>query len=694
MRMTKFLLLCFIVSMTSAVFAQSASEQGKLQHFNPEQADRSLDPCKDFFAYSCNKWLSANPIPADQIFWGTASGLSIWNLNVSRETMEQAAAKKEGRSQVEQQVGDYWTACMDEKGIDAAGMRDLTAELKRIRDIKEKSELIEEVAHLHKTLPGAWQGDDNQTNAPMFGFGSNQDLDDASLVVISVDQGGMALPSRDFYLKDDAKSVEIRNKYQAHVRRMFELSGESKEEAAKSAEAVLAIETGMAKVAMDNVTRRDPKKLNNKVSFEQLQALTPSLNWKRYIELVGAPAPHHYLVTSPDFFKGLEQLVQQHPLDHWKTYLRWHLLHDSAPYLTSAIVEENWGFYGHTLAGAEKMQPRWRRCVRAADRDLGEVLGQAYVAHAFPPESKQRVISLVHDVEASLEQDIKDVDWMSPKTKEQAIAKLKLIEDKIGYPNKWRDYSSVKISSNSYLQNVHEATAFEFKRQLGKVGKPVDRGEWTMTPPTINAYYDPQLNTINFPAGILQPPFFEKDMDEAVNYGGVGAVIGHEITHGFDDQGRQFDATGNLRDWWTEADSKAYDERGNCIANEYTEEIPEAGPGVKQNGRLTQGEDTADNGGTRLAFMALVSALAKQGKSVDDKGPDGWTSRQRFFLSYANSWCDQARPEVLRTQVLTNPHSVPKYRVNNTLANMPEFAQAFGCKKGTPMVHENACRVW
>ena len=694
MRMTKLLLICSILSIATSVSAQSDSEQGKLQHFNPDQANRALDPCQDFYNYSCGKWFASNPIPADQVAWGTASGLNLWNLNVSRETMELAAAKKEGRSQIEQQVGDYWSACMDEKGIDAAGMRDLAAELKRIQAIKQKSELIDEVAHLHKSLPGAWQGDDNQTSAAMFGFGSGQDLDDASLVIVSVDQGGVALPSRDFYLKDDAKSVEIRNKYQAHVRRMFELAGESKEDAAKSAEVVLVIETGMAKVQMDNVTRRDPKKLNNKMSLEQLQALTPSLSWRRYIEIVGASAPHHYLVTSPDYFRGLEQLVQQHPLDHWKTYLRWHLLHGAAPYLSSAIVEENWGFYGHTLAGAEKMQPRWRRCVRAADRDLGEVLGQAYVARAFPPESKQRVINLVHDVEAALDQDIKSLDWMSAKTKEEAAKKLKSIEDKIGYPNKWRDYSSVKISSNSYLNNVYEATAFEFKRQLNKVGKPVDRGEWNMTPPTINAYYDPQLNTINFPAGILQPPFFEKDLDAAVNYGGIGAVIGHEITHGFDDQGRQFDATGNLRDWWTPEDGKAYDERGNCIANEYTQEIPEAGPGVKQNGRLTQGEDTADNGGTRLAFMALEAAFKKEGKSVDEKGADGWTSRQRFFLSYANSWCAQLRPEVMRTQVVTNPHSVAKYRVNNTVSNMPEFQQAFGCKKGTPMAHENACRVW
>jgi endothelin-converting enzyme/putative endopeptidase len=692
MRITKLLLIGSIL--LTPAFAQSdSSEVPKLQHFDPQQADRALDPCQDFYKFSCQKWLTANPIPADQVVWGTGSGLNIWNLNVSRETMEQAA-KKSSRSQVEQQVGDYWSACMDEKGIDAAALRDLGPDLHRIAAIKDKAGLIDEVAYLHKTLPGAWAGNDNQTAAPMFGFGSSQDLDDASLVILSIDQGGLALPSREFYLKDDAKSVEIRNKYLAHVRKMFELSGESREAAAKSADIVMMMETALAKPQMDNISRRDPKKLNNKFSLDQLQALTPNLNWKRYLELVNAPAPHHYIVSAPGFFKALNQLIAEHPLDHWKTYLRWQLLHESAPYLSAAIVEEDWGFYGHTLAGAEKMQPRWRRCVRAADRDLGEVLGQAYVAQAFPPESKQRVVNLVHDIEAALDQDIKSLDWMSTKSKEEAAKKLQGIEDKIGYPNKWRDYSTLKINKDSYLRNVHASTAFEYKRQLDKVGKPVDRGEWGMTPPTINAYYDPQLNTINFPAGILQPPYFDKQYDAAVNYGAIGAVIGHEIIHGFDDEVRQFDATGNLRDWWTPEDGKAYDERGKCISNEYTQDIPEAGPGVKQNGLLTQGEDTADNGGTRLALMALEAALKKGGKTLDDKGEDGWTNRQRFFLSYANTWCNQARPEVLRTQVLTNPHSVPKYRVNNTIANMPEFQQAFGCKKGQPMAHDNACRVW
>jgi putative endopeptidase len=503
----------------------------------------------------------------------------------------------------------------------------------------------------------------------------------------------LGLPNRDFYIKDDAKSKAIRGQYETHIGKMLGLSGESAQQAAADAKTIMAIETAMAQAQMDNITRRDPKNLNNKMSLAQVQALTPSFDWKQYIEVIGAPpsAPH-YLVTSPQFFRSLEPLIQQHSLDDWKVYLRWHLIHGSAAYLSKAFVDENWGFYAHTLLGAKEQLPRWRRCVRAADRDLGMALGQAYVAAAFPPESKQRTVALVHDIEHALDQDITSVDWMQPATKEEAKTKLHAIEDKIGYPDHWRDYSSVKVMRNSYLDNVHEATAFEFRRQLSKIGRPVDREEWTMTPPTINAYYDPQLNTINFPAGILQPPFFDSNMEDAVNYGAIGMVIGHEITHGFDDEGRKFDAQGNLRDWWTPADAKAYDQRGECIADEYTQEIPEAG--VKQNGHLTQGEDTADNGGLRLAFMALSNKLQAEGKSVDTNEADGWTPRQKFFLSYANSWCEQYRPELMRTAVLTNPHSIPKYRVNNVVSNMPEFQEAFSCKKGTPMVRANQCRVW
>jgi putative endopeptidase len=402
---------------------------------------------------------------------------------------------------------------------------------------------------------------------------------------------------------------------------------------------------------------------------------------------VNAPSSDHYIVTSPDFFRAEEKLLQQHPLEQWKVYMRWQLLHHSAQYLNKAIEDESFDFFAHTLAGQEEQLPRWRRCVHMADRDLGEALGQAYVDRAFPPESKARTLEMVHD-------DIDTVSWMTPTTKEQATVKLKGIEDKIGYPSHWRDYSSVKITRESYVDNVEHATTFEFERWVAKIGKPVDRSEWTMTPPTINAYYDPQLNTINFPAGILQPPFFEKSMDDSVNFGAIGMVIGHELTHGFDDQGRKFDANGNLRDWWTAEDAKQYDERGKCISDEYTQDVPEAGPGVKQNGLLTQGEDTADNGGIHLALMALESDLKKQGKSLDEKGPDGWTYLQRFFLANAYSWCSNVRPELIRLIVTTNPHSMPVFRIDNVVSNMPEFAKAFGCKAGQKMVRANACRVW
>jgi putative endopeptidase len=688
-------LLCPVlgINRSHAQSAPASQSAPKLEHFDLSLVDKSLDPCQDFYQYACSKWNAANPIPADQVAWGTGSGLQYWNENILREALEKAAAQTSNRTDYEQKIGDYWAACMDESGIEAAGARDLKPELERIGQMTNKSQLADQVAHLHRAVPGAWQADDNQTRAALLGFGQQQDYDDATKVVAAIDQGGLGLPNRDFYIKDDAKSKEIRSQYEIHISKMLALAGESAQQAAADAKTIIAIETALAQAQMDNVMRRDPKNLNNKMSLEQVQALTPSFDWKGYIEVVGAPSSSpHYLVSSPQFFRNLEPLIQQHSTDDWKVYLRWHVVHGSAPYLSKAFVDENWNFYSHTLLGARQQLPRWRRCVRAADRDLGMALGQAYVAAAFPPESKQRTVTMVHDIEHALDQDITTVDWMQPATKEQAKVKLHAIEDKIGYPDHWRDYSSVKVTGNSYVDNVQEATAFEFHRQLNKIGKPVDRGEWTMTPPTINAYYDPQLNTINFPAGILQPPFFDSKMEDPVNYGAIGMVIGHEITHGFDDEGRKFDAQGNLRDWWTPADAKAYEQRGQCIADEYTEEIPEAG--VKQNGHLTQGEDTADNGGLRLAFMAVTNKLQTEGKSMDATEEDGWTPRQKFFVSYAYSWCEQVRPEFMRTLVLTNPHSIPKYRVNNVVSNMPEFQEAFSCKKGSPMVRANQCRVW
>src|SRR5215469_6358965 len=686
-----FLLSSLSLGQSSPTAPDTHEALPKLQHLSADQVNPQVDPCTNFYQYTCSKFFAANPIPPDRASWGVIGPLAKWNEITLRQVLEESAAKRTGRSAAEQKVGDYWESCMNESKIESSSAGALKTELERIDKMANKSQLAEALARMQMLFPGAWDGQDAATFTPMFGFGSNPDFDDATRIIAAFDQGGFVLPGREFYLNDDAKSVEIRNKYQAHIAGMLKLAGEPEKQATADAAVVLAMETALAKSAMEIVKRRDPKNLNNKMSLEDLSKLAPSFQWKQYVTLLHAPASPTYMVTSPDFFRGLGQLIDQESLDHWKAYLRWHLVHGSAPYLSRAFVEENFNFT-RNLSGARELPPRWRRCVNSTDRALGEALGQAYVARAFPPASKERVLKMVRAIEAALEQDVNELGWMAPETKAQAKAKLHMILDKIGYPDHWRDYSSLEITPDSYLKNVQRATAFEFNRQLQKIGKPLDRQEWQMTPPTIDAYYDAQTNTINFPAGILQPPLFDRDQDDAANYGSEGAVIGHEITHGFDDQGRKFDGNGNLRDWWTAADAKSYEERGKCISDEYTQEIPEAG--VKQDGLLTQGEDTADNGGIHLALIALTNTLKAQGKSLEDKAPDGLTELQRFFLAYAYTWCTELRPEVMRTQVIGNPHSLPKYRVNNVVANMPEFAKAFGCKKGQPLVHENACRVW
>jgi len=696
MRYSLFVILLLMCAMlpaqTNAPAARAESDLPRLQHLSADQVNPQIDPCSDFYQYTCSKFFAANPIPPDRATWGVIGPLSEWNEAKLRLALESAAAKKQGRIPVEQKIGDFWTSCMEEDKLENAAGKVLKLELQKIDAISSKAQLAEEIAHLHMTLPGAWQSGDASTPAPLFGFASSQDLDDATKVVGAFDQGGFSLPGREFYLEKDEKSTQIRNQYLAHITNMLKLSGEPEAQAAADAAVALEMETALAAASMDSVKRRDPKNLNNKRTLAEFEKSAPSFDWKRYLALVRAPATGAYLVTSPAFFQTMSRMIEAHPLGHWKSYLRWQLLHQSAPFLARPFVEENFAFFGKALSGIPQPPPRWRRCVRATDTFLGEALGQAYVASAFPGQSKERVTRMVKAIETAMEQDIDGLDWMAPETRQQAKNKLRLILDKIGYPDHWRDYSALEISPASYLENVHRATAFEFNRQLQKIGKPVDRYEWQMTPPTIDAYYDPQTNTINFPAGILQPPLFDRDQPEAANYGAEGAVIGHEITHGFDDQGRKFDGHGNLHDWWTEEDGKKYDERGKCISDQYTQEIPEAG--VKQNGLLTQGEDTADNGGLRLAFMALANTLKQDGKTLESKGPDGLTEAQRFFLGFGNVWCTQYRPEMMRTQVLSNPHSLPRYRVNNVVANMPEFAQAFGCKKGQPLVREKRCRVW
>ena len=691
-RLLPLIALFAAMSLAQTTPTPDASALPKLEHFDVNMVDSSVSPCTDFYKYACSKWMAANPIPADQAAWDVGGPLDLWNDTVLRQTLEKAEQGSASRSANDQKIGDYYAACMDEKQVNANTAAEIKPELERINKLKSTKDLAGELAHLHQIVGGAWGPGDNQTDAPMLGFSGQPDYADATHSVPLVDQGGMGMPGRDFYLSNDDKSKEIRAKYLQHVKNILTLGGEDAKQAAADANVVLAMETEMAQAMMDPIARRDPKNVNHPMPLEQVKQLAPDFNWDRYLKDVNAPAAPKYIVTTPDFFKTLNKMIAEHPLDHWKAYLRWHMLHDAAPYLSDAFVNENFDFFRHTLFGAEKLRPRWRRCVRSVDEALGEALGQAYVARTFPSASKERVVEMVKHIEAEMAKDIQAQDWMQAETKKQALVKLNAVLNKIGYPDQWRDYSSMKITRASYLKNAEAATDFEFERWVHKIGTPVDRYEWGMTPPTNNAYENPQDNTINFPAGILQPPYFDPAQDDAANYGEDGATIGHELIHGFDDQGRKFDSVGNLHDWWTEADSKAYDERGKCISDEYTQMVPEAG--VKQDGRMTQGEDTADNGGTHLAYLALKDDLAQKGQGLDDKDAAGFTKAQEFFIAYADSWCSNVRPELTRTQVLTNPHSLPKYRVNNVVWNMPEFWQAFSCKQGDAMMHPNACRIW
>lgn len=681
------------LAQTTTPASNSAPSLPELDHFDATKVDKSVDPCTDFYQYSCNRWIKDNPLPADEIFWGAFGKLQLWNEAVLHQTaVATAATPAADRTPVEQKVGDYWTACMDEKQRNATALDSLRPALERIDHMRSKSEIAEVVAELHRSVSGAWDPRDPETYAALFGFGAQPDFHDTTHVIPQFDQGGMGMPGRDFYLNNDEKSVEIRKDYVAYIAKLFELSGTPAAKAKADADDVLRMETAMAQAAMDVVKRRDPTNLDHEMGLDEVKKLAPDFDFARYLQLLDAPASNKFIVTSPDFFRAMEQLIANETLERWQAYLKWQLLTGNAPEMSDDFVNANFEFYGKTLFGAKVLLPRWRRCVQAEDRDIGQALAQAYVARAFPPDSKQRVQEMVRNIEIALNADIDSMDWMGPETKKQAHIKLTAQIDKIGYPDHWRDYSALEIRPDNHLENVHRAAAFELHRQLQKIGKPLDRTEWGMTPPTVNAYEDPQTNTINFPAGILQPPFFDPTKDDSVNYGAAGAVIGHETIHGFDDQGRKFDQNGDLRDWWTASDAQAYEKRGDCIADEYTEFVPEAG--VKQDGRLTQGENTADNGGIHLALSALDSDYKAKGESLDRAGADGLTALQRFFLAYAHIWCSNVRPEMMRTLLLMNPHPLDKYRVNNVVSNMPEFAKAFGCHKGQPMVRANACRVW
>lgn len=640
-----------------------------------------ISPCQDFYQYACGNWVATHPIPPDQNSWGTFQELAEHNLDELHRIAEQAKNQTLAGQHVDQptrEVGDYYAACMNEAGINAAGVKPMQSELDNINSLSSKSQLGAEIARLQVAGVNA-----------LFNFGSTPDFKDANSVIAGVDQAGIALPDRDYYTKTDAKSVELRKAYVAHVQKMFELLGDPAARAAMESQTVLRIETALAKASMTNVARRDPNAVYHKMSTAQADALAPSFDWSGFYSAAGAPSFNSVNVATPGFFRAINTELQSVPLNDWKIYLRWQLVHTFAPTLSQPFVDANFEFFGATLTGQKAQSARWKRCVRSTDAQIGDALGQLYVAADFTPQAKAHMLQMVENLEASLGKDIQTLDWMTAPTRQQALTKLHAIVNKIGYPDKWKDYNSITFSRDNYFTDLRRTNAYAWQRDMAKIGKPVDRSEWQMTPPTVDAYYTPLWNQIVFPAGILQLPFYSPQRDLAGNYGGVGIVIGHEMTHGFDDQGRQFDAQGNLKDWWTPADAKAFQERAACIVQEYSRFSPL--PGVHLNGKLTLGENTADNGGARIAYAAMETALAGQ----PDTPIDGFNRAQRFFLAYGQLWCQNIRPETARLLANVDPHSPGNFRIIGVVQNMPEFAEAFHCGPNTPMnAGPKACRVW
>ncbi|MGC2112357.1 MAG: M13 family metallopeptidase [Candidatus Korobacteraceae bacterium] len=640
--------------------------------------DRSVDPCVDFYAYSCGGWMKKNPIPPDQTSWDVYRKLYEDNLAYLRSILEQASTAT-NRDAVTQKIGDYYAACTDEAAVEKRGAKPLAPDLVEIQGLNDIHNLAPLAARLH--LAG---------DTLLFGSGSQQDPDNSDAMIVAVVQDGLGLPDRDYYTKDDAKSKEIRARYLEHVQKMFELLGDSPEVAKKEASTVMRIETAFAKASLTRVERRDPYKITHKMKVGELDALAPNFNWTAYFSTSQIPPFEILNVASPDFLKEMNRQLAATSLDDWKAYLRFHVANSRSPYLSSAFVNENFDFYRKYLRGAKELQPRWKRCVEYVDDQLGEALGQEYVRKTFPPELKAATLQMTQLIEDAMAQRIQHLDWMSPETKQQAMNKLHSIRNKVGYPDKWRDYSSVEITRDDFYGNAERAEEFENHREYNKVGKPVDRSEWDMTPPTVNAYYNPQMNDINFPAGVLQPPLYDAKMDDAPNYGNTGSTIGHELTHGFDDEGRQYDAKGNLKDWWTTQDAAQFVKHADCVVDQYAKYV--VVDDIHINSKLTEGEDVADLGGTILAYIAWKDANKSQ--QLTDR--DSLTPDQRFFVGFAQWACENDRPEDLRVRAITDPHSPAKYRINGVVVNVPEFGTAFSCKAGSPMIKpaDKVCKVW
>jgi len=641
--------------------------------------DPSCKPCQDFYKYANGGWLAKNPVPAAYPGWGRFNELAERNREFLHQILEHAAsARKASEGSNEQKIGDFYASCMDEKQVEAEGVKPLDSEFDRIAHIGSVPELQMEIAHLQSLGVNA-----------LFRFSSTQDAKNSSSVIGGAAQAGLGLPDRDYYTKTDEKSKKLRDQYAEHVTKMFELLGDDSTKSTSEAKTVMSIETVLASASMTRVERRDPDKTYHRMGREQLAELTPHFAWLHYFHDIGYPNIEQVDVAQPEFFKEANRMLTSVSLDDWKTYLRWHLVDAAAPALSSKFVDEDFNFNGRILQGTKELLPRWKRCVRATDRQLGFALGQIYVQEHFPPEAKARAQEMVKNLIAALHEDITTLPWMGPDTRKAALAKLDAFAQKIGYPDKWRDYSAYHVDRGSYVVNVLRGDVFEFHRQLNKIGKPVDRTEWGMTPPTVNAYYNDLKNEIVFPAGILQPPFFDATADDAVNYGGIGAVIGHEMTHGFDDEGRKFDAQGNLKNWWTPDDLKNYEARAACVEKQFDNYVVTGS--VHENGKLVLGESIADLGGLTIAYKAYERSL--EGKPRPQP-IDGLTPEQRFFLSYGQIWAANLRPEY--EQLLTNvdPHPLDQFRAIAAPSNLPEFEQAFSCKAGDPMVRSESCRIW
>jgi putative endopeptidase len=661
--------------------AQPPPEPKAPQSFDLTAIDKTADPCTDFYQYACGNWKKNNPMPPDQVRWGQFDELRERNDWLLYRELETAANPSEKRTALEQKYGDFYAACMNTQLADQKGVAALEPALDTISALSDKKQLAAVLGALE--IPHGVSG--------LFGFSVGQDQKDSTRQIAQAGQGGLSLPDRDYYLLQNPRQQKIRDEYVAHMRKMFQLAGDTPEKAASEAQSVMAIETALAQGSMSRTDLRDPAKRYHMMTLAELGKLTPDFDWSAYLHGISMGSFETLNVMTPDFFTAMNALIDAQSLDAWKSYLRWRALHDAAPWMSQAFVDANFDFFSRDLLGQKEIAPQWKRCTQATDGALGEAVGQDWVKTYFSPEKKENMVKLVTALEAALDEDIQQLPWMSEATRKNAEEKLALIRQKIGYPDHWRDYSTLEIKQDDLLGNIARAVVYEDRRNLNKLGKPVDETEWNMTPPTVNAYYSQSMNDINFPAGILQPPFYDFSKDAAVNFGGIGMVIGHEMTHGFDDQGSKFDGHGNVREWQSPADRTAFTGRTDCEVKEYGNF--EVAPGQKLNGSLTLGENTADNGGLRLAYSALMATLAQE-PAPAGKEIDGYTPAQRYFLAFGQVWCEDVREQAARSRALTDPHSSGKWRVNGSVQNFDEFGKAFSCRKGAPMYPENSCRVW